>query len=392
VNTADQTPPRLVHLTTTDGSLEILLGPQLEAFANHGFEVIGVSAAGPYVEALERRGVRHIALKHATRAMAPGEDIRAFFELVRLFRRLRPAIVHTHNPKPGLYGRYAARLARVPVIVNTVHGLYALPEDRWYKRTVVYALERAAAACSDAELLQNEEDVAPLRRWRVPKERIAVLGNGIDLHAFDRANVSDADRQAARCELGAADDGDIVVGAVGRLVREKGYASLFDAAWRLREQMPNVRVAVIGASEPDKADALDEKELAAARGIGVRFLGHRHDLARFYAAMDIHVLASHREGFPRSPMEAAAMRVPVVATDVRGCRQVVDDGVTGFLVPPRQGAPLAAAIAQLAGNPALRRSMGEAGRRKAERDFDQQHCIDLTLDTYRRLLAKTARR
>jgi glycosyltransferase involved in cell wall biosynthesis len=334
--------------------------------------------------------VRHIALQHATRAMAPGEDVRAFLELVRLFRRLRPAIVHTHNPKPGLYGRFAAKIARVPVIVNTIHGLYALPEDPIHKRAVVYSLERAAAACSDAELLQNEEDVAVLRRWRVPKDRIAVLGNGIDLRAFDRSRVSEADRQAARCELGATSDADVVVGVVGRLVREKGYAAVFDAAWRLREQMPNVRIAVIGPADPDKPDALDDKDVASARAIGVRFLGERNDLPRLYTGMDIYVLASHREGFPRSAMEAAAMQLPVVTTDVRGCRQVVDDGVSGFLVPPRRGEPLAAAIAQLAGNPALRRSMGDAGLRKAARDFDQQRCIDLTLDTYHHLLAENS--
>lgn len=385
------TGPRVIHVTTTDMSLELLLGPQLEAMAAAGFEVAGASAPGPYVDALAGRGIAHHPLAHATRSMAPTEDARALAELVRLFRRLRPDIVHTHNPKPGLYGRIAARMARVPVVVNTVHGLYALPEDPWPKRAVVYGLERLAATCSDAELLQNPEDLPTLRRLRIPAERLTVLGNGIDLARFDPATVPDDDRRAARAELGATGDDDVVVGLVGRLVREKGYPEVFEAAARLRERCPQVRVAVIGPDEPGKADAVTEADRTVASAAGVRFLGARHDVVRLYAAMDVHVLASHREGFPRSPMEASAMGVPVVATDVRGCRQAVDDGVTGVLVPVRHPVALAEAIERLAVDATERRRMGAAARSKARRDFDQQRCVDTTTETYRRLLARVGR-
>jgi glycosyltransferase involved in cell wall biosynthesis len=301
---------------------------------------------------------------------------------------MRPTIVHTHNPKPGIYGRVAARLARVPVVVNTVHGLYALPEDRLPKRVIVYGLERLAAACSQAELLQNPEDLPTLRRLRVPVERLAVLGNGIDLDRFDPRTVSAEDRAAARRELGAVADDDIVVGLVGRLVREKGYPEVFEAAARLRTRWPNVRVAVIGPDEPDKADALAPADRRTAQAAGVRFLGSRDDVVRLYAGMDVHVLASHREGFPRSPMEASVMGVPVIATDIRGCRQAVEHGITGLLVPPGDPVALAAAIARLAADPAERRRLGSAARRKGLACFDQRGCIELTLTTYERLLAR----
>src|SRR5580692_1749654 len=120
---------RLVHVTTVDMSLVLLLGPQLRAFAEAGMEVIGVSAPGPFVPRLESWGIRHVPLRHATRSAALGKDLLALVELWRLFRRLQPDIVHTHNPKPGVYGRLAARVAGVPVVVNTVHGLYATPTD-----------------------------------------------------------------------------------------------------------------------------------------------------------------------------------------------------------------------------------------------------------------------
>jgi glycosyltransferase involved in cell wall biosynthesis len=380
--------PMVVHVATTDMSLDLLLGPHLEAIAAAGYRVVGASAPGTHVDALARRGVEHVPLAHATRAMSPVEDARALAELMALFRRLRPSIVHTHNPKPGLYGRLAARLARVPVVVNTVHGLYALPEDAWQKRAVVYGLERLAASCSQAELLQNPEDLPTLRRLRVPDDRLAVLGNGIDLERFDPGQVSTDDRAAARCEMGATADHDVVVGLVGRLVREKGYPEVFEAAARLRPRLPHVRIAVVGPDEPDKADALTPGDREVAERAGVRFLGARTDVVRLYAAMDIHVLASHREGFPRSPMEASAMGVPVVATNIRGCRQAVDHGITGLLVRARDPEALAGAIAQLASDPVERERLGTAARRKALNSFDQRRCIDLTLTTYERLLAR----
>jgi glycosyltransferase involved in cell wall biosynthesis len=383
------TRPRLVHVTTTDISLELLLGNQLAAFAAAGYEVIGVSAPGPFVPALERRGLRHVPLQHATRSFAPLEDARVVPELVSVFRRLRPAIVHTHNPKPGLYGRIAARLARVSVVVNTVHGLYAQPQDRFARRAMIYGMERVAGLCSNAELVQNPEDVATLRRVGVPARKLILLGNGIDLARFDPSAIPDADRRAARAELGAvAPDDDVVVGLVGRLVREKGYAEVFAAASQLRDQLPNLRFAVIGWDNAEKGDALDAGDRARADAAGVRFLGGRDDVDRLYAGMDIFVLASHREGFPRAAMEAAAMGVPVIATDIRGCRQVVDDGITGLLVPVRDPAGLADAIKSLAVDPERRRELGAAGRAKAARDFDERRCTTITLATYRALLGR----
>jgi glycosyltransferase involved in cell wall biosynthesis len=384
-----RTAPVVVHVTTTDMSLELLLGPQLERLAGSGFSVVGASAPGPYVERLRERGVTHVALRHATRRMAPLEDVRALVELIRLFRELRPSVVHTHNPKPGLYGRAAARIARVPVIVNTVHGLYALPEDTRLKRFVVYGLERLAAACSDAELLQNEEDLPVLRRLGIPEHRLTILGNGIDLQRFDPQIITPHQHDVARAELGARSATDVVVGAVGRLVREKGYPELFAAAAQLRETAPHVRVAVIGPDDDAKSDGLVPEDRARAQAAGVRMLGHRDDIVPLYGGMDVLVLASHREGFPRAPMEAAAMGVPVIATDIRGCRQAVEHEVTGLLVPARDPLALAEAIARLASAPALRARMSAAARLKALRDFDQQRCIDLTISTYERLLERS---
>ncbi len=382
--------PRIIHVTTTDISLSLLLGPQLRAFAAAGYEVIGASAPGPHVEELESWGIRHVPLANATRSMAPHRDLQALFELRSLFRNLAPDLVHTHNPKPGLYGRFAARLAGIPAVVNTVHGLYALPEDPLAKRAVVYSLERAAAACSDAELLQNIEDIDVLRKLRVPEHKLHLLGNGVDLTRFDPAAVDAARVAELRTTMGAEPD-DIVVGVVGRLVWEKGYREVFEAAARLRTMAPRVHVVVIGPSDTAKEDAITLKDIAhAEREGGIRFLGMRDDLEDLYPAMDLYVLASYREGFPRSAMEAAAMGRPLVVTDVRGCRQVVDDGVTGKLVPVGDARALADAIAAIAGDDETRLAMGRAGREKARREFDDRKVIDITLGVYRRILGPLA--
>jgi glycosyltransferase involved in cell wall biosynthesis len=283
-----------------------------------------------------------------------------------------------------VFGRVAARLAGVPAIVHTTHGLYAQPGDPLLRRAGVFSLERVASMCSQAELVQNEEDLETLARLRVPRRKLRLLGNGIDLKRFDPAAVPPRRREELRAELGIA-PGEVVVGTVARLVWEKGYREVFTAAAELRQRAPAARFVVIGASEPDKRDAIAEADVDAAAAAGVNFLGHRRDVEDLYAASDVFVLASHREGFPRSAMEAAAMGLPVVVSDIRGCRQVVDDGKTGILVPVRDGHALAAAIARLVEDSAERERMGRAGIEKAHRDFDDQRVIEITLDTYRSL-------
>ena len=177
---------------------------------------------------------------------------------------------------------------------------------------------------------------------------------------------------------------------VGRLVWEKGYREVFAAATRLRARAPSARVVVVGPVDPEKRDALDRGRRRRGPRAGVTFLGMRDDVEDLYAGMDLYVLASHREGFPRSAMEAAAMGLPVVATDIRGCRQVVDDGTTGRLVPVRDAGALTDAIADLVADPDARRAMGTAARRKARREFDQRRVIDLTLEVYSALLHRIA--
>lgn len=311
----------------------------------------------------------------------PIADLRSAWELYRALRRIRPTVLHTHNPKPGLYGRLVGRLAGVPIVVNTVHGLYATQDDPAIKRLIVYGLESVASRFSDAELVQSIEDTRLMRRMRLaPRSHIRHLGNGVDLTHFDPDRFPPGTRAEVREELGIPDDA-VVVGQVGRLVLEKGYAELIEAAESLDGRFV---VLCVGPEDPDKPDAVPPDLIARGKSAGVRFLGMRTDVERLYQALDVFVLASHREGFPRAAMEAAAMGLPVIATDIRGCREVVDDGVNGLLVPVRDPHALAEAIARTA-DPDFRAGLSKGARVKARESFDDQRVVGVVLETYTRL-------
>jgi glycosyltransferase involved in cell wall biosynthesis/ribosomal protein S18 acetylase RimI-like enzyme len=382
--------PRVAHLTTTDLTLRYLLLGQLRRLRDEGYEVTGVSAPGPHAAALEAAGVRHLAWRNATRSWNLRADLRAAVELWSLLRRERFDLVHTHNPKPGVIGRVAARLAGVPVVVNTVHGLYATPEDRFAKRATVLGLERLAARCSHLELYQSEEDLRWSRRLRLaPAGRAQLLGNGTDLDRFDPALVGAGRAAELRRELGLPADA-LVVGMVGRLVAEKGYRELFAAARAVRRADPRVRFLAVGTPDLDKADAITEAELERA-GADVCFAGWRDDVRDLLAAMDVFVLASWREGMPRSAIEAAAMGRPLVLTDIRGCREVARHGREALLVPPRDPEALAAAVLRLAGDPALRRRLAAAARTRALERFSEAAVAQRVVDHYGRLLGRAPR-
>ena len=371
---------KVVHVTTSDMSLRYLLLDQMRYLQSIGHDVSAVSGPGPWVEAVRAAGVR-VDVVPLTREMRPLRDVRAFVALVVYFARRRPDAIHTHTPKASLLAQWAGLLARVPYRIHTIHGLYFPGHMRPSRRWFYVLLERLQMRPAHAILSQNAEDLETVRRDRIADPaKLRFLGNGIDIERFHPRNL--ARRSAVRRALGIADD-QLVVGMVGRVIREKGYLEYFAAAARLRARHPGAVFLAIGPYEPWKADAIGEAEVRGfALGDALRLLGHRDDVEDLYAAMDVLTLPSHREGFPRSPMEAAATGLPVVVTDVRGCRETVVDGETGVLVPVRDPERLAAAIGAMHDDPAARRRMGERGRRLAEERFDQRLVFERVANAY----------
>ena len=218
-------------------------------------------------------------------------------------------------------GRIAGRLAGIPVVVNTCHGLWARPEDRLRKRAFVYGAEALAIRFSDYEFFQNAADRDTMRRFLKPG-RHEVVGNGVDLERFQP---DPEGRRRVRAELGLSDD-DLLVGTIGRRVREKGLAEFAEVAEQLGD-----RATFVWVGPEDGTDT----HTSVPHEDAVRFLGERTDMAAIYSALDVFVLASHREGFSRASMEAAACDVAMVLTDIRGCREIGTHEEHLLLVPVR---------------------------------------------------------
>jgi glycosyltransferase involved in cell wall biosynthesis len=379
-------PAKILHVSNTDWFVRHVLLAQLRALQDEGYEVVVAAPPGEDVKAVEAAGVRFLPVP-MTRAFTPGADLVALWRLYRLMRREAFTLVHCHNPKPGLLGQLAARLAGVPVVVNTLHGFYFHEHSRPAVRRFYVLTEKVAALCSDVILSQNREDVHTALRERIcSPRRIRHLGNGIDVRRFDRDTLDRRRLRHKRAGLGLP-PGVPLVGFVGRLVAEKGVREFLAAAQLIRARAPDCRFLLIGPVDREKADALTS---AVAREYGVHeachFLGMRQDLPELYALMDVFVLPSHREGFPRVLMEASAMGVPCVATDIRGCREVVEHRRSGLLVPPRDAGALARAVVSLLADPSWAASLGREGRRFARERFDERTVFEKIKAEYARLM------
>jgi len=370
---------RIAHVANTDYFCAFLLRSQLEAARRGGHDVELVCGGGPLVAELEQAGFA-VHVVENSRRVDPLADVRTLAAYVALFRRGAYDVVHTHNPKVNALAALAARVARVPRVVSTVHGLYSHERQRPLVRGVWRTLEALSARLADLVLCQSAEDVRTAR-WGgiVPDARLRPLGNGIDLARFSPDRFGRDDRDAIRRRHGVSPR-ERVVGFVGRLVREKGVLELVAAA----SGRPGVRLWLVGPDERGaKRDALQPEALTAAPG--VRWLGLQRDMPPLYAAMDVVVLPSHREGFPRTLLEAAAMARPALATTIRGCREAVSPGATGLLVPPGRPAALRAALDALLGDAPRRRALGEAARRRAHARFDERAVFERIALAYREL-------
>ncbi len=380
---------KVAHITTISSSLQALLLNQMRSLQQAGYDVTGISAPGPAVAALEAAGIRHIAVP-MTRAVSPLADLVALSRLVRLMRREQYSIVHTHTPKPGLLGQLAARLAGVPVIINTLHGFYFHEHMSARQRRFYISLEKIAARCSDSILSQNREDMqTAINEGICASRKIKHLGNGIDLTRFEPERITAAALQQQRAGLGLPDDAQ-VIGFVGRLAaRRKGFVDFLKAGQQIMQQMPRARLLIVGDADPGKPDSV-QPEIASEYGIAERclFLGRRpnEELPLLYALMDVLVLPSLFEGIPRVVMEAAAMGVPAVVSDVKGNREAVEHNRNGVLVPLGDVAALSSAILALLANSERAAQMGAEGRRLALERFDEQRVFTTVHAEYARLL------
>jgi len=382
-------PRKVLHISNVDLGLRIHMRNQMRYIRDHGFDVWGVCSPGPLIPKDEENS-DHIKIKTIpmTQRITPVQDFVSLVRLYRFIRREHFDVVHTHSLKGGMLGRIAARLAGVPVIIHTVHGFYFHDEMPPRQRAFWKAVERVGMRFGHYALSQNQEDVETATNERICRSgRIRFLGNGINLDEFDPGQFSDGRRRAKRAELAVPENAKIVA-ISGRLVVEKGYQEFIEAASIIRQQRSDVFFWAMGASQPDRQNTIsgvlfEDPELENS----VTFLGMRSDMPELYAAMDVFVLPSHgREGVPRVLIEAATMGLPLVATNVRGCREVVIDGKTGLLVPPRDSEALTKAILRLLDDESLAKQLGRAAREHALERFDEVVTFERIVSVYEHLL------
>jgi glycosyltransferase involved in cell wall biosynthesis len=377
---------KIAHVWSSDMGMAASL-PQLGPFLREPWRLYAICPDGPRLESVRRAGITWLPMSLSRRLVDPVGDVRAAVEILAHCVRERFDIVHTHNIKAGLLGRVMAGAARTPRILHTMHGM---PFDRSTsapRRLGHVALEWVACRFADRILVQSEEDEKTLLDYRVvPPSRLVRIGNGVPLWRFDPGRLGEARaRERVRAELGLAGE-DVLFVSAGRLVREKGVVELGEATALARARDPRIRVAVCAPLDPEKADCLTPTELAAAEAAGVGFLGERSDMPDILAAADVAVLPSWREGLPRFLMEAAAMGKPLLATDVRGNREIVDR-LGGELVPVRAPGVLAGAMLRFAADAAGRARMGAWNRARALREYDVDTVVARVERVYRDLVS-----
>jgi glycosyltransferase involved in cell wall biosynthesis len=377
----------VVHVLTVPESLAFLRG-QPTFMRLRGYRSTVITSPGAGLEAFgEREGVPTHSVP-MPRRVSPTQDARSLAQLVALLRRLRPDIVHAHTPKGGLLGTIAATLARVPVRVYHMRGL-PLVTAHGAQRAILTATERTSCALASRVVAVSTSlrDVALAERLCAAK-KITVLaggsGNGIDCDRFDPARVGPGARRDLRERL-AIPESALVIGFVGRLVRDKGVVELAEAFMQVKTQHPSVHLVLAGVFEERDPVPADTRR-ALEGDPRVHLLGFVEDTSSLYPAIDVLALPTYREGFPNVPLEAAAMEVPVVATRVPGCVDAVADGETGILVPARDATALARALDVYLADPALRLAHGRAGRVRVGKSFQRERIWEALANLYDELL------
>ncbi|MCB8879118.1 glycosyltransferase family 4 protein [Acidisoma cellulosilytica] len=362
---------KIIELTNTDFAMRHFLAPLLREGRARGHEMVGACPDGPLLVPLRAEGFRITPLP-LKRSASPIAQLQGFAALVSLLRAEKPDLVHAHMPLSGFWGRMAARAAGVPHIAYTCHGFLFNQPSPWPRRAASFGMEWTAGKITDLYLTVSQEEARDARRLGIARKPIAI-GNGRSPAIFHPNPVA---RARIRDGLGVPEDRVVIV-IVSRLVRHKGHPELLAAM----ESVPNAELWVVGERLPsDHGEDLDTYFAQSRLGARLRRLGYREDTADVLAAADIFALPSHFEGLPMSVIEAMLTGLPVVATDIRGPREQVAEGETGFLVPPRETAPLAEALGKLVADPGLRASMGAAGLAYARDNFDETKIIGRTLD------------
>ena len=343
-----------------------------------GYRVVVATRVSSCQGVIRDAGITIYQINFNRRSISPLAAVKLLKDLLRLYQRERPHIVHHVAMKPVVVGTVAARIAHVPVIINALAGFGFIATSRRLLARVLRPLAWASfrwllTRPNVWTVVQNDEDALNVRALNVPAQRLVTIrGSGVDLDRFQPS---------------PEPAGVVVATLVARMLHDKGVVEFVQASAILRKRAVAVVMQLVGAPDSGNPSSLDCATLCRWHEQGlVRWLGERTDIADIWRQSHIGVLPSYREGLPKSLLEAAACARPLIATDVAGCRDLAIPGQSGVRVPPRDAQALADAIEYLVGARSVRVMLGSGARALVERQFSQAHTISQTLSLYQRAL------
>ena len=379
--------PKLIRITTIPLSLKVLLKGQHRFMVQNGFEVVGVSSKGMELQDVENdEGVRVIELE-MTRTIAPLKDLNALWYFYRLCKKEKPVIVHSHTPKAGIVGMLGAKLAGVPIRLHTVAGL-PLMEATGIKRKILDFVEKVTYA-SATKVYPNSKGLYDfiLENKYTTKDKLKVIGNGssngIDTSFFSIANITEDQQNQLKQDLQIAEN-DFVFVFVGRLVGDKGINELVTAFNRLDN--PRVKLLLVGPLESE-LDPLHPQTLALIQQHpNILSVGFQKDVRPYFAISHALAFPSYREGFPNVVMQAGAMELPCIVSNINGCNEIVVEGENGLIVPTKDEEALYQAMCRLINEEGLYNKMKSKARNMITSRYEQKVVWEALLEEYRKLL------
>jgi glycosyltransferase involved in cell wall biosynthesis len=379
--------PKLIRITTVPISLEKLLENQLRFMKEH-YDITAVSADKPNLERVGELQEVSVYPIEMTRKITPWQDLKAVWQLFLFFKKEKPFIVHTHTPKAGTVGMLAAKLAGVPHRLHTVAGLPLL-EATGNKRRLLNIVEKITYACA-TKVYPNSNGLKKIliQEQFCEQEKLKVIGNGssngINTSYFDPELFSDSDKKTLQTNLGISPE-DFVFIFVGRIVADKGINELIFAFRKLSLEINNVKLLLVGPLESD-LDPLTPEALQVIVDIkNIISVGFQNDVRPYFAISDILVFPSYREGFPNVVMQAGAMGLPCVVTNINGCNEIVIEGENGIIIPVKDSHAIYSAMKKTGSNSNFIKQMKEKARPMIVARYEQQVVWEAILAEYKSL-------
>jgi glycosyltransferase involved in cell wall biosynthesis len=381
---------KIIRTATIPESLDILLKGQLK-FLNQYFDVIGISGKGKALENVRSRETIQVIEVEFQRRISLIKDLITQIMLYKVFRRGKPQIVHSITPKAGLLSMLAAKMARVPIRMHTFTGLI-FPTKTGFIQKLLIKMDQLLCWATTNIYPEGNGVKQDLISYGITSKALKVLANGnvngIDINHFSVNFYSSEQKEKLKEELRISLN-EIVFCFVGRLVKDKGINELVQAFTKINNAFPQTKLLLVGSFERELDPLLPETEKEIQDNLNIIAVGYQNDVRSYFAISDIFVFPSYREGFPNVVMQAGAMELPSIVTDINGCNEIVEDGVNGLIIPSKNKEQLKEKMLLLLENPDLRNQLKQNAREMITSRYEQKMVWEALLDEYRKLEKET---